>query len=172
MMKDGQVDLITNFALTKERLEFSHYIMPPYAIQQTVLYVQKGNKDLIRSYPDINKSIIGTVKGAHIFERLHIDPQIQCVEVTQQTQLLEMLKNNRVSAILGIETNLNYQIITEGYSGMFERAAYTPPDAYGVHFAISKHSRHNNLEPQIERELTNLLQEGEVSRVIDNYIRE
>ncbi len=170
-VKNGRADFITSASRTAEREKFYHFIEPPYATNSAIcLYTRKGSNVRIRTYTDMYKYRIASVRGSILFDRFDKDERIDKVIVSGNALTLKLLIEKRVDAFIDTEMIGDYAVKKAGYEDMIGKAAYkyhTETDP--AHMALSRKSRHVHLIPEFSRIMKALIDEGMIETIRARY---
>ena len=124
LLKNGDVDMITNFGDTPERREYADYIQEPYVTEMIALYKKKGTPVVIEKESDLSKYKIGEISGAIYFPSYDQREDLDKVTVSNEMQLFKMLESRRIDVLIGYESQIDYQVGIDGYSGAFEKCLF------------------------------------------------
>ena len=104
-LKNGQLDLALIFKNDSLKNNV-HYIGP---VSQSKVVVLTRTKNLISAYEDLAKlKHIAVIRKAHFEARFDKDSQLNKVPVESYLQALQMFKLNRVEAVVGSVSGLEY----------------------------------------------------------------
>lgn len=170
-MKEGFVDGMIGLAKRAEREEYMYYTNPPYYKCSTVFYVLKGESDLIQEYNDLYKYTIGFVRGSAYFKKFDDDTKLLKHPRLKEVQLIKLLAHKRIDTFIGTDSQADYQIIQEGYNGMFEKAVYKPNNDVDLYMAISKKSDFAKELSKFNKVIKQILDEGKVKEFSREYYR-
>lgn len=163
MLAKGEVDLLTSIGKTAERMEFAAYVDPPYHNEYILFYMRKNGEE-ISEYQDISAKTIGILRGSSYFEKFDRDESLNKITLDSEEQLLKMLLSKRLDCFVGFETPIDYAIAVSGLQNTFQKSTYRHLSS-GFHLALSKKSSHLDLLPQLSRELTKVIDNGEIHAI-------
>lgn len=169
MMRNGQADMVTGAAHTKERETFMHYIPVSYCAVRPVFYAQRGQGQSIRSYQDLYGKKIGYSLHSAYFEPFNSDAKLDKVGLSTEQQLLQVLALGRLDLIIGTEPNISYDTSRLGYTEKIEPTAYGPPDRTELFITLSRKSKAIDLAPQLELALRKLMDDGTIETILRQY---
>ena len=93
-------------------------------------------------------------------------------EVASQDQLFPMLLAGRLDAIAGYIPTENYRLKVEGYGDKVEHSQYVYEEPAFVYMTISHQSPLVALFAQVDQINTQLVEEGFIQKVVDQYYAE
>ncbi len=169
MMKAGQVDMITGIAWTAERSAFMEYVPTSYYAVQPVLYTQKGKGASIRTYGDLTGRSIGQSKNSAYFEPYNSDAALQKINLSTETQIIQMLALGRLDLAIGTDPNISWDINRLGFGTVLEPTAYRPPVKTDLFIAFSKKSPAAALAPRFDEAVRRMLADGTIDRIAAKY---
>jgi polar amino acid transport system substrate-binding protein len=168
-IRNGQADMITGIAYTKERDSFMYYIPVSYCSVHPVFYTQKGKGQLIRAYTDLYNNSVGYSIYSVYFEPFDSDPKIKKTGLSSEAQLLQVLALGRIDIIIGTDPNLSYEIARLGYSNVLAPTSYQPSKNTELFITISRKSPIMARSKEIEQILQRLMKEGKIDKIISSY---
>lgn len=140
-VKNGHVDMLGGAYITEERKIYMDYIIPPFVMDPTVIFVKKGSKIRFEKWEDLIGLIGGTPIGnsygesfdKFAKERLTIE---RVPKLVQAFEKLEMGRNQYV--VYGLYPGLADAEVT----GFMDKIDYLPNSiiSEGLYFTISKKS--------------------------------
>jgi len=169
LVKNGDVDLITSFSRTPDREAFVHYLETAYRAEKIVFYRERDKPFSVRTYADLYKYRIGTLKGTSYFDRFDSDPRLEKMAVALDRQLPQMLFAGRIDLIAGYEKPTDYFIRREGHTNVFVKEPYSVTGVLS-HLAMSKKSKQLSLIPELNRAIRRMVENDEIEAIIDRYI--
>ncbi len=171
MMKNGSADLMTGLAWTAEREVFVHYVRPAYDVVRPAFYVHRAAGTVIEKYEDLKNLSIGYTRGSAYFQPFDSDAGLAKVAVADESQLLLLLQNKRVDAIVGTNPQLDYDIKTKNLGGEIVKATYTPRATTPLYVAISRKSSFLARLSELEKAVEGLVADGSVKRLVAKYVK-
>ena len=170
-MRRGRVDMMSSLFKRPEREEFMYFIEPFYFdAHDTVFYVKRGRKDIIKTYDDLYKLSVGVTKKISYGEKFDNDKNIDKEVVSLQTQLPKMLMSGRIDAFLGDETVMDYLVITAGFYDAFEKTNFRIKHAGdGGYFAIARSSPFASRINEFNSALQAMINDGTIEKIIDDF---
>lgn len=169
MMRDGEVDLMSGLAWSEDRARYIQYLKPSYHTVQPVFYTLAGKGPSIASYNDLFGKRIGQSMKSVYFEPYNSDIRLYKVDLSSETQILQLLSLGRIDVAVGTDPNISWDIKRLGYKGVFERTAYIPPVKTDIYIGVSKKSGTLKNVGDLERALAELIQDGSVDSFIEKY---
>lgn len=141
MLEYGQVDLMPGLFKTPEREKYMAFIEPAYFDDPPKsFYINRKNVKQIHDYEDLKTLTIGVKRGASYFEKFDKDLQLNKFVVTNEIQLLSLLKIGRIDTFISTESLADYLIAKEGFAGEFIKAQFHYGKGDVSYLAISKKS--------------------------------
>jgi polar amino acid transport system substrate-binding protein len=167
LLRNGEVDVLTAFGQRPEREEFTHFVNPPYNVDNyKAFYTKKGSGVKIESFDDLPKYVIGTKNGAKYFPRFDEEPLIRKEEVYEVRQNLEKLAAGRIDAVVNTEIEFDYMIARLGFDGRFEKQPYRGEPGMD-YIGLSKRSALFKRKDELEQIVRSLVDSGEIERIVD-----
>lgn len=173
MMRDGYADIITGLFKTSERMAYMDYIEPAYTRSPPkVFYVKAEGGPSITSYEDLQKlNHIGVAAQTSYFPRFDTDKTLQKLEVVHTKQLLRLLNAGRIDTFVSTETQADYLIITEGFQGVFKKAAFSYGSDQQSYLALSKKSPHAAKIDLFNKIVQDMVRAGEIAKLEAGYFQ-
>ena len=168
-LEDGDIDVLTSFAYTEERAQFAHYIKPPYSQVTPVFYINRENPVLIEEYNDLRNLTVGAVVDSRYFEPFDSDTTLDKFEAGSETILLRMLTANRLDAIVGSDSNADFEIRPNHLEDTIIKAPFRSGHNNDIHLAVSRKSPLMSRTDQIAEIMQDLLDEGFVASLHKLY---
>ncbi len=168
-LEDGQIDVLTSFAFTKERAEFAHYVTPPYSQVTPVFYYNRENPVSITDYGDLRNLTIGAVVDSRYFEPFDSDTSLDKFEAGSEIILLRMLNAKRLDAIVGSDSNADFEIRRDHLEDTIVKAPFRSGHHNDIHMAVSRKSPLMARTEQISQIMQDLLDEGFIDRLHEQY---
>jgi len=168
-MEAGTVDLMTGLAYRDERAEYIAYTDPPYYRCSTVFYTPAGKASSLTAYEDLAQMSVGYVLHSAYFPRFDQDETLNKIGMAEEINLVEMLKKDRLDAIIGTDCQIDYQIQSEELGGVIEKADYRPGNSVDLYIGISKKSAWADRLDEFNAVIQDLVEEGFVSQAAQAY---
>lgn len=169
MMKTGQIDMLTSLQLTQARQAYMHFVTPHYYSSNKVFYTLKASNIKIDRYSDLLPLSIGLTLGHHNNVQFDEDTLLNKTLVPNDNQLFTMLSHDRLDTILSVEITANYYINQFGLGSDIQKMSFGFQGTQG-YLAISKRSWLAQYQEQVNRLLNELIQQGEVQGLINNFL--
>jgi polar amino acid transport system substrate-binding protein len=169
MMRDGEVDLMSGLAWSEDRARYILYLKPSYHSVQPVFYTLSGKGSAIATYNDLFGKRIGQSMNTVYFEPYNSDVRLFKVDLSSETQILQLLSLGRIDVAVGTDPNISWDIKRLGYKGVFEHTAYLPPVKTELYIGVSKKSGTMTNVDELERALAELIQDGSVNGFVEKY---
>lgn len=169
LLRSGEVDLMCGLAWSAERELYIHYLSPSYHCVQPVFYARRDSGIRVSRYDDLAGRRIGQSSSTVYFEPYNSDISLVKITLPSEPQILQMLSLRRIDLAVGTEPNISWDIKRLGYSGTFIRVDYVPPVRTNLYFGMSKKSDAMNAIPAIERALRELVEDGTIERIEEEY---
>lgn len=169
-LEKGEIDLIINLYKTQERLRYLTYLKHEYiAGGYRTFYVHSDSNIVINNYHDLKGRLIGQLKGAKYFERFDNDTKLQKSSYVHQEQLISMLAKQRLDTVIGKEITLDYLIQKRKLQKVLLKSKYKEFISKPGFIAMSKTSAHLNILPTLEVNLSKLMDEGFLEKILATY---
>lgn len=174
LMKNGDVDLLSSAYKKPEREAYMQYFSRPFLDKLPIaFYTLKNRPTAINTYEDIYQlNSVGVLRGASYFEKFDQDTRVKKFEVASQDQLFPMLLAGHLDAIAGYIPTENYRLKVEGYADQVEHSNYVYEEPAFVYMTISRQSPLAASFEQVDQINTQLVEEGFVQKVVDQYYAE
>ena len=164
-IKQGKADLITSLLKRPDRQVYIRYLEPPYHNDRKVFYVLKGRSHILQRYEDLYNLMVGVKRRVKYFTKFDQDTKNSKEVVTEVIQNMEKLAQGRIDAFINSETQGDYLIATSGFQRQFEKAGVTFEGYDPVHFGISKRSKFVTRANELEKVLTQLIEEEQIDTI-------
>ncbi len=168
-LEDGHIDVLTSFAYTEERAEFAHYIKPSYSEVTPVFYYNRTHPVQIEHYIDLRHLTVGAVVDSRYFEPFDSDTSLDKFEAGSEIILLRMLSAKRLDAIVGSDSNADFEIRKNHMEDVIAKAPYRSGHRNEIHMAVSRKSPLMTRTEQIAEIMQDLLDEGFIDRLHEQY---
>jgi len=172
MVKNGHADMIFGLRKLPKREINLTFISPPYMIQHYPLrfYTLKSANRSIKKFNDLESLSVGILRGATYFEQFDNNTQIQKVKLNTRKQLVNMLLRKRIDTFLEREESIKPLLSLIEYNEKLSLAEFQYSKAVETYIAISKLSRVNNYTKELKLQLTNLITNGTIEKIISKRI--
>lgn len=175
LMQAGKIDLLPGVLKKGDRESYLHFIAPAYKTQSNKVFYtlspvsQLKPRITINSFGDLYDYSIGVVVGVKYFEAFDKSYHLKKVEVTENKQLIAMLRRKRIDAFIGTESQIDYQLLKDdNYQGV-SKAKYQYKKPTAVYLALSKKSPHFKNSQAFDQQMLNMVQQGEVDKIIKAF---
>lgn len=168
-LEDGHIDVLTSFAYTEERAQFAHYIKPAYSEVTPVFYYNRTNPVRIEDYDDLRQITVGAVVDSRYFEPFDSDPTLDKFEAGSEVILLRMLAAERLDAIVGSDSNADFEIRRNHLEYLITKAPFRSGHKNEIHMAVSRKSPLMARTEQISQIMQDLLDEGFIDQLHEQY---
>jgi len=168
-LEDGHIDVLTSFAYTKERDEYAFYIKPAYSQVTPVFYINRNNPVLIEEYGDLRSLTVGAVVDSRYFEPFDSDTSLDKFEATSEITLLRMLAIERLDAIVGSDSNADFEIRSNQLEDTITKAPFRSGQDNEIHMVVSRKSPLMARTDQIAKIMQDLIDEGFVENLHKQY---
>lgn len=169
-MKAGKIDIMGYLSYRRERIKYMTFIEPAYMSGTKIFFIKKGQKVNINKYSDLYNYKIGLKLGSKHFDAFDNDKKIKKFTGVGNQDLLKMLLTNNIDAFITNYTTGVYYVYQKGFINKLEIAQYKIKLKKNGFFAISNKSKHYDRIDEIEKELSLMVKNGEVDKIIDNYV--
>ncbi len=169
LLKAGKLDIVGSIFQTEERKSFAHFIEPAYVnMRSNVFYTIQSKSDLITRYEDLHKKIaVGTVRDASYFDQFDNDTAINKYALSDDHQLLWMLKRGRLDVVIGEEVVYDYYISQLNLWRDLSKSKYRYNETRESFFALSRKSIFAKDLAKFNKALSDLIHSGEVNQIIN-----
>ncbi len=175
LMSAGKIDLLPGVLNKGDRGDYLHFIAPAYKTQSNkVFYTLDINSELkpkvaINSFGDLYDYSIGVVVGVKYFEAFDKSYHLKKIEVSENNQLIAMLRKKRIDAFIGTESQVDYQLLKDdNYQGI-SKAKYRYKKPTAVYLTLSKKSPHFQDAQAFDQQMFKMIQQGEVDKIIKTF---
>jgi polar amino acid transport system substrate-binding protein len=173
-VKVGHVDMLGGAYITEERKNFMDYILPPFVMDPTVIFIKKGDQLVFEKWDDLIGFLGGTPIGnsyGEVFDKFEKE-KLTIERVTRLEQAFKKLETGRNKYVVyGLYPGLAEAEVT----GFRDKIAYLPNSVIseGLYFTISKKSPCNC--PQIKEHLAQQVKEFSdrqlPERLMEKYLK-
>ena len=172
MMENGQADFMPGLLKTSEREKYMAFIEPAYFDDPPkVFYINNASSKKIDNYEDLKTLTIGVKRGASYFEKFDKDPQLNKFVVTEDIQLLKLLKIGRIDTFISTESLADYLIAKEGFGGEFIKA----PFHYGLgdvsYLTLSKKSKFVKKKKMFQQAVKNAVDNDIYKKIANDFYK-
>lgn len=170
LMKNGKIDFMVGLLKRTEREKYIHYIHPPYKERSdTIFFVLKGNKSLIKKYEDLYNLDIGTNIGSKYFLSFDNDIKLKKQATSYFDSNIKKLMVGRIDTLI-IAESIGIDLVHKmGVEDKLEIAEYRFSQKKPVYIGISKKSHLMNKIAEVESLIVKMIVGGEIKRIIINY---
>ncbi|MDO6487960.1 transporter substrate-binding domain-containing protein [Colwellia sp. 6_MG-2023] len=168
MVQQGEADMILSVKKLPEREVDLIFLHPAYMTQREPLrfFTLASREISITSFDDLNKLIVGTLRGARYFDAFDKSNSITKVELTSHKQLVQMLLHGRIDAFIDRENSILAFSFLADIQEKFALADYQYDVALNAYIAISKHSKIKDYEEPLSKELQKLIANGTINNIL------
>ena len=171
MMRRGEADLMTNIIRSADREQYIRYLNVPYQRQSNkVFYLRADNPLDIRSYEDLYGLEIGIKRGAKYNPRFDLDTALNKRDVTVALRNFKKLSLGRIDAVLSTESEGDYLIQHNRLQGYYKKATLKFNQPLQIYLGLSRQSPFVGRAAEIERILTELINNGELEHLTRRYL--
>ena len=170
MMKEGDADLIFSLRKTVERQQYMTFIEPAFKVQHYPLrfFTLKGSKLKIERFTDLDKLVVGAIRGAAYYEEFDNNNELNKIFVTEHAQLIQMLLKNRIDTFLEREETIKPLITNETYLNSLALAKYKYDKAVYSYIAVSKNSPLHGIVNRISMQIIDMIKSGELAVLVES----
>jgi len=179
MLKLGQVDMITSYGESDERLEFADFINPPYTTGHIKFYYLNNEKFEINEYDDLHGKRLGCISGSSYIEHFASDKELDMEFVQYEKQTVDMLLAYRIDVIIAWEVAMDFELAKSGKDQIIKKSSYCPCTKHAAdwkkelehsHLAFSKKSDKLKYKIEISEILISMLENGEIDKIVADFI--
>jgi polar amino acid transport system substrate-binding protein len=163
-------DIVPRVHFTEDRARFMEFLGPIGYQQRNVHFlVKKGNENLVNTYQDLHKVMVGAKRRSLYFDEFFEDTKIRKVFGEDDNNLVRMFVANRFDTMIVIDKDAlelelkNQQVLNYSY------ANYKFIQELGNYYAISKKSKLIHLAPQLQKALAEMLADGQILSIYNQY---
>ncbi len=166
MVKHGQADMILGLMKLPEREKELLFLNPAYMVQHYPLrfFTLSTKKIVINSFDDLNKLLVGTLRGGNYFELFDNDKRITKIEITSREQLVQMLLRGRVDTFIDREESILPLLSPEEYKKI-TLADYQYAKPVKVYIAISQNSDVSTYAGRLSKQLNKFVTDGTITTI-------
>ena len=170
LLRKGEVDLMTGVLLRPERQEYLHFLQPAYKnYSDKAFFVRKGGSDQISSHNDLRDMTVCVALGVRYYPLFDTDRAIDKYEVSEKDLCFKMLLADHVDTVIITEEFGDYRVARLGISHQVEKAEYAYREQQDVYMVLSKKSPHKDRLAEFNRVMSDLVSEGELSKIKKDY---
>ncbi len=171
MLEAGELDMVCGLSYREDRAVYASYLTPAYIPTIKSFIMKKGSTQAVYVYEDLYKLEIGLRTAAKQFEKFDSDAKLKKSEVPTSNQLFQMLLLGRIDVIAGSYINLLYDAKTLGYADEIVLAKYNFDQGMDGQLVLSKKSKFLSRKTEIETILGEMLRSGQITKMINSYIK-
>lgn len=172
MMENGQVDFMPGLFKTPEREKYMTFIEPAYFDDPPkVFYTNKNSSKKIERYQDLKTLTIGVKRGASYFEKFDKDTNLEKFVVTEDIQLLKLLKIGRIDTFISTESFADYLIAKNGFTGAFSKASFHYGQGDVSYLALSKKSAFLNKMDMFQHSVKHALDNNTYNNIANDFYK-
>jgi ABC-type amino acid transport substrate-binding protein len=173
MLEQGKADLMIGLSKLPTREKNLLFIEPALSIQDKPLrlYTLAERSISIKDISDLDKLIVGTLRGASYFPQFDKSNSIKKIEFTSREQLVSMLLKGRIDTFFDREESIRPLLSNQKYQNEITLATYQHGEPVKSYIAISKHSHISSYSSQISHNLTELISHGKIHEIEEKCLK-
>ncbi|WP_241242361.1 transporter substrate-binding domain-containing protein [Thalassotalea sp. G2M2-11] len=173
MLANGQVDLMPGLFKTAEREKYAIFVEPAYFEDPPKeFYINLDKPKKIERYEDLQTLVIGVKRGVSYFDKFDQDKSLNKFTVTEDSQLVELLKIGRIDTFISSRSLADYLISKASVGQRIVRAPFHYGDGDVSYMAISKKSLFSNKVAMFSQQLEAEISKGVYHRIAEKYFAE
>ena len=167
LVQQGQADMMLGLKKLPEREKDLIFLNPPYMVQHYPLrfYTLASKKVEINTFGDLQKLIVGTLRGASYFDLFDKNTAITKVELNTREQLVQMLLRGRIDTFMEREESILPLVSEQEYKTQFSLAHYQYDKAVNSYIAISKNTHIKNYAERLSTELQRFISNNTFEKI-------
>ncbi len=167
LVKQGIADMMFGLKKLPEREEDLIFINPPYMEQHYPLhfFTLASRNIAINGPDDLNKLVVGVLRGASYFDLFDNDNIIAKVEFTTRKQLVDMLLLGRIDTFIEREDSILPLLPFVEYTEKISLANYQFDKVTNAYIAISKQSGIKVHAERLSKQLHKLVKSGTIKTI-------
>lgn len=170
LLEEGKADIVSSVFKSKEREQYLSYFKSPYVHgNNRIFYLNKNTNITINSIEDLSSLRVGLRRGIKYFPEFDQQTQMNRELVNDNNQLIQMLLKNRIDTFIGQEDVVDYFLLKRNLTQYIKKANYKYFQVDEGYLAFSKKSKLLHLQPEMEKNLTLLINSNILEKLKDKY---
>ncbi len=170
LMKQGQADLMTSLLRRVDREKYILFVQPRYrARSDKVFYLFKERPKKIRTIDDLESLRIGVKAGANYAPAFDNDKELNKIPAQSIKLNISRLVADEIDTFITTDLEGDYWIKQLGLQDRITKARFRFQQLDPTYMGISKKSPFSAQAKKFGRILKQMLDKGEVQRIIDKY---
>lgn len=165
MMKSGEADIMVGPIKTAELEEYMSYFKLMLPAEKKAFYVNQ-HSDPIINFEDLYKKIVIIGRGKFYYERIHTNPKISIVEVTEYLSGIKMVNDSPNYVIIIPEKEGDY-LMEENNIDLLTSPFFI--EGKPSYICFSKQSKNNDAIEKIESGLEYIIENGIYDNILKMY---
>lgn len=169
-LQQGRADLMIGLARTPDREQYIEYLPTPYFACAPRFYTATGDAGQLKTYADLQGKTIGFVHQSAYFQPFDSDKTLIKLGVNDEQQLLQMLLRGRLSAVIGTDCQVDYELLQPHYAAAIAKARYRPDARSDLFIGFSRVRALTAEQTQMNTALQHMLKEGWIIKQAKRYL--
>lgn len=170
LMEQGQADVMSSLLRRPEREAFIHYVQPRYRVRSVkVFYVLQDNHNALRSYGDLQKLKIGVKTKASYAPMFDNDERLNKIPSDSIKINISKLVAGKIDTFITTDLEGDYWVQKLNLENRIVKAPYKFMHSDSIYMGISKKSAFVDEAGEFGHILKELVDTGEVQKIIDRY---
>ncbi|WP_206486496.1 transporter substrate-binding domain-containing protein [Thalassotalea sp. G2M2-11] len=170
LLRQGEIDLVTNVFYSTERENYLNYFAQPYIHgNYHTFYINRASDFTINQFNDLLPLTIGVRRNVNYFPKFDRYQGLKKKKLTYDIQLINMLKANRIDVMIGEEDVMDYLLSKHDERGQIVKTNYRVYQQDVGFFAFSKKSNLLHLQAKMEANLVTLVEQNYLQALRQKY---
>lgn len=172
ILEKGEADLMIGLLKLPVREKNLIFIEPPLSVQHEPLrlYTLAKRNITINNFSDLDKLIVGKLRGAIYFPLFDDNNSIKNIEFTSREQLVNMLLKGRIDTFFDREESIRPLLTKQEYQNEIALSQYQYSKPVKNYIAISKHSHITDYAQKISEKLSMLITSGKINSIEEKFL--
>lgn len=167
LKKDGSLHLLPRTFCTKERAAKIDYLGPIGYQEKIILFlVKKGKENMINSYKDLSKLVIGVKNGTAYFERFDHDKNLRKMPSIDDFNMVKMFEVERFDTMIIVDKVSVEEALKKRKITNYSYANYKYPKKIWNYFGISRSFKKKDL---LQKALEKMVKSKRVTEIYKKH---
>lgn len=163
-------DIVPRVLYSDERRQYVEYLGPIGYQQKDIFFlVKKGQEELLNTYDDLKKIVVGAKRGTVYFKKFDEDASIQKILALDDKNMVHMFEAGRFDAMIVLDKEALEAELKNNHITAYSFANYKYVQKIGNYFAMSKKSKVIALAPKLNQALLDMVKSGRVLAIYNQY---
>jgi ABC-type amino acid transport substrate-binding protein len=172
MIEQGKADVMLGLLRSPAREKKLMFIAPslPLKYKPLRLFTLTDRNITINTFSDLERLIVGTIRGGIYFPQFDQNSSIKKVEFTTRTQLVNMLLKGRIDAFFEREESIRPLLSKQAYLDKISLSTYEYSEPQRYYIVISKNSHITSYAQKLSNALSILIASGKANEIEQQFL--